>query len=99
VLNDIPIMREVSGGQALLVDFDDLDAVAGALEQVVSDAELRERLRLGGFEQAARFAFDKLASERMDAILALLNSKQIAKLYPVSAPPSEEATANTLNQR
>lgn len=99
VLNDIPIMREVSGSQALLVDFHDLDAVAAALQQVASDSDLRERLRLGGFQQAARFTFDKLAAERMDAILALLNRRQIAKPYPVSVPPSEEVTADTSNRR
>ncbi|HEX4231928.1 MAG TPA: glycosyltransferase family 1 protein [Bryobacteraceae bacterium] len=98
VLNDIPIMREVSGGRAILVNFQDLDAVSGALQQIVSDRDLRERLRQGGFQQAARFTFSKLASERMDAIIALLNSKQNAKTYPLSAPPSEEVTADTLNR-
>jgi glycosyltransferase involved in cell wall biosynthesis len=99
VLNDIPIMREVSGGQALLVDFQDLGAVADALQRVVVDQELRERLRQGGLQQAARFAYGKLASERMSAIIALLNSKQNAKPYPLSTTPSEEATASTLNRR
>lgn len=99
VLNDIPIMREVSGGQALLVDFDNPDAVAAALEQVVSDRGLRERLRQGGLQQAARFAFGKLASERMDAIVALLSSRQNAKPRTVSSPPREEVAANSLNQR
>jgi glycosyltransferase involved in cell wall biosynthesis len=99
VLNDIPIMREVSGGQALLVDFQDLDAVSIALQQVVSDQDLRERLRQGGFQQASRYAFAKLASERMDAIIALLNSKQNAKPYPGTVLPSEEVTVNTLNRR
>ncbi|MGC2659186.1 MAG: glycosyltransferase family 1 protein [Bryobacteraceae bacterium] len=99
VLNDIPIMREVSGGQALLVDFKDLEAVAGALQQVVSDPDLRANLQLGGYEQAARFAFDKLASERMDAIIALLNSKQTRKPFPLSAAPGNEVAADTSNQR
>jgi glycosyltransferase involved in cell wall biosynthesis len=98
VLNDIPIMREVSGEQALLVDFRDLDAVSGALQQVVSDPDLRECLRQGGIQQAERFAFGKLASERMDAIIALLDSNQNAKRYPVKAPPNEEVTVHSLNR-
>ncbi|HEX4809685.1 MAG TPA: glycosyltransferase family 1 protein [Bryobacteraceae bacterium] len=99
VLNDIPIMREVSGGQALLLNFQDLSAVSEALEDIVSNPELRERLRLGGFQEAARFRFDTLAGERMDAILALLNSEQTSKRRNLSAAPSEEAAADTLNQR
>lgn len=99
VLNDIPIMREISGGQALLVDFDDLDSVVDALQIIVSDQGLRDRLRSGGLHQAAHWAFDKLASERMNAILSLLNFKQSAKPYALSATPSEEVGADMLNRR
>lgn len=99
VLNDIPIMREVSGGQALLLDFRDFNAVSQALHDVASDPQLQERLRLGGLKQAARFRFDTLASERMSAILALLNAEQSSKPYSVSTTQSKKVAADTLNRQ
>lgn len=50
-------VREVfdDGRDALLVPPDDADALAGALRRVLSDGELRERLRGAGLQKAARY--------------------------------------------
>ena len=72
VVNGIPIMDEVTGGHALIVDYTDADTVAGALENLLADAALHARLRADGRAWVQRFDFDKLTTERLDAILAAL---------------------------
>ncbi len=70
VLQDLPVLREVAGDAARYVDFLDTPAAAGMLEQVCADAHLRDRLARAGLERAERFSFERLARERLDAILA-----------------------------
>ncbi len=72
LLNNIPIMREVAAGHALLVDFKNTTLVAEALETLVADEQLRERLRVERIKHARRFTFEKLATERIAAIQRLV---------------------------
>ena len=72
VVNHLPIMDEVTGGHALIVDYGDAAAVAAALESLASDDALHARLRAGGMAWVRRFDFDRLTTERLDAILAAL---------------------------
>jgi len=75
ILNDIPIMREVSAGHALIVDFKDPLRVAEALRQMAQDEPLRARLREEGLERAQCFTFEKFTTERVVAIQRLVSSK------------------------
>lgn len=68
ITNDIPIMREVTDGRALIVDFGDATQVAEALRRVVEDKPLRKRLIEEGLRRAAQFSFEAFTSERIDAI-------------------------------
>ena len=72
VLNDIPVMREVTGGHALIINYQDADAVAGALGKIVTDQTLAARLRAGGLSRAGEFTFEKLTVERITAIRRLV---------------------------
>ena len=72
VVNRIPIMDEVTGGHALIVDYADAGAVAAALETLAADDALHARLRAEGLAWVQRFDFDRLTTERLDAILATL---------------------------
>ncbi len=72
VVNHLPIMDEVTGGNALIVDYTDAAAVARALETLASDNDLHARLRANGMTWVRRFDFDKLTGERIDAIVASL---------------------------
>ncbi len=72
VVHDIPVMREVTGGHALLTDFRDTPAASDALRAALIDDALHARLRAEGIDWAARFSFDRLAAERLDAIRAML---------------------------
>jgi glycosyltransferase involved in cell wall biosynthesis len=52
---------EVAGDAALLVDPDDLEGLASAMERVSFDAALAEELRQRGFRRAAAFSWAKSA--------------------------------------
>jgi glycosyltransferase involved in cell wall biosynthesis len=73
VVNDIPIMREVTDGHALIVDFKDAGRVAGALQSLAEDDVLHGRLRADGLRRAQNFTFEKLTTERITAIQRLVS--------------------------
>jgi glycosyltransferase involved in cell wall biosynthesis len=68
IVNDISVMREVTAGHALIVDYQDADAVAGALQKLITDKKLAAALRAAGIARARDFTFEKLAAERITAI-------------------------------
>jgi glycosyltransferase involved in cell wall biosynthesis len=68
VLHDIPIMREIAGDAAIIVDFNQRDAVAARLTELLERPELRAQLRAAGLERARQFSFRKMAVERVTAI-------------------------------
>lgn len=72
VLQDLPVLREVTDGAALFTDFCDAAAAGAALEKICSDDALAARLRAEGLRRAEVFSFEKLARERMAAILETL---------------------------
>ena len=76
IVNDIPIMHEVTEGHALIVDFKHAEQVAQALKNVAKDAALRARLRERGLARAQRFTFEKFTSERIDAIERLVSTRR-----------------------
>lgn len=68
--SNIPVLREVAGDAALLFDPESETEIEGALRRLAFDQELRERLRLLGAEQAARFTWTSTARRT----LAILRS-------------------------
>ena len=76
VVNDIPIMREVTDDHALIVDFKDAGRVAGALQSLAEDDVLHGRLRADGLRRAQNFTFEKLTTERITAIQRLVSGKR-----------------------
>lgn len=76
VVNDLPVMHEVTGGHALIADFHDEKVVSDALRRLVSDAGFVQQLRDGGLARARQFTFDKLATERITALQQLVLKKQ-----------------------
>jgi glycosyltransferase involved in cell wall biosynthesis len=56
-------LPEVAGDAALIVDPLDRRAIAAAIERVLADGALRERLRADGLAQAARFSWDRTAEQ------------------------------------
>jgi len=73
VLQELPVLREVTAGAASFTDFTDADVAGVALESICTDDALVRRLRADGLRRAADFGFDRLARERVGAILELLH--------------------------
>jgi glycosyltransferase involved in cell wall biosynthesis len=60
-------LPEVAGDAALLVDPLDVDAIASAMDRVLSDQSLASRLRSRGVDRAAEFTWARTARETLDA--------------------------------
>jgi glycosyltransferase involved in cell wall biosynthesis len=72
VLQDLPVLREVAGECATYVDFAAAPAATAALAQACSDGELQARMRAAGVERSRTFSFERLARERVGAVLAAI---------------------------
>lgn len=59
-------LPEVAGDAALYFDPRDVNAMADALQRALSDAVLREQMRVRGFAQVKQFGWDKSARELRD---------------------------------
>jgi glycosyltransferase involved in cell wall biosynthesis len=73
VVNDFPIMREVTNNEALIVDFNHADAVADALRKLALGGPQSAQLRDRGMARAREFTFEKLTTERIMAIQQLIS--------------------------
>ncbi len=76
VLQDLPVLREVTNGAALFADFANAGAAADSLRRICEDDGLASQLRVAGLARAAEFSFEKLAAERIDAIVAALSERR-----------------------
>lgn len=72
VVNDIPIMREVTAEAAWIVDFGDIPAAAAALRAALTEEEDRREIIRRGLVRARDFDFDLLTRERMEAVHKIL---------------------------
>jgi glycosyltransferase involved in cell wall biosynthesis len=77
VVNDIPIMHEVTNDEALIVDFGDADAVANALRKLAIGGAQSAQLRARGMARAREFTFEKLTTERIMAIQQLVSIRSL----------------------
>jgi glycosyltransferase involved in cell wall biosynthesis len=66
--SNVSSLPEVAGDAALLVDPDDVDAIAGGLDRILGDEILREELRSAGSARVAAFAWERSA-RRTAAVL------------------------------
>jgi glycosyltransferase involved in cell wall biosynthesis len=61
-------LPELAGGSALEVDPEDVDDIAGALEKLLSDADLRNTMGEVGKERAAGFTWEKAAASTLEIL-------------------------------
>jgi glycosyltransferase involved in cell wall biosynthesis len=72
VVQDIPVLREVAGGTAQYADFARPEAAAALLAQVCLDPGRQAQLAAAGVERARAFSFERLARERVGAVLSAI---------------------------
>jgi glycosyltransferase involved in cell wall biosynthesis len=58
-------LREVAGDATLLFDPEDVDAIRGAIERLISDAAERDRLAAAGRRRAAEFTWERTAERTL----------------------------------
>jgi len=59
--SDVDALREVCGDAALLFDPHSVDGIANAIDKVLKDSDLRQRLSQAGIARAAQFSWEKSA--------------------------------------
>jgi len=67
--SDIPPLHEVAGDAALFFNQLDEDAIAVAMERLMADASLRERLAHAGRERAREFTWQRAAEQTLEVLL------------------------------
>jgi glycosyltransferase involved in cell wall biosynthesis len=73
IASNIPVLSEVSGGAALLIDPHDPDTIAGAMEKVVSDTNLRTELIDTGLRHVQHYTWGVASTLFTQEIIALVN--------------------------
>lgn len=77
VASDRAALPETCGDAAILVDPDDRQAIAQALQSVLEDDALRARLREAGLRRAASFSWERAAEEVHALLSGLAGSVQV----------------------
>jgi glycosyltransferase involved in cell wall biosynthesis len=67
-------LEEVAADAALLVDPTDEDSIASAIAKVVSDSDLRARMRESGFRRSKQFSYQRMANQTQRIYRSLLHS-------------------------
>jgi glycosyltransferase involved in cell wall biosynthesis len=65
IAGDQTSLPEVMGNAGLLVDPFDVEVLAGAIEKVISDSDLRSRLSVQGLARAKLFAWHETARQTL----------------------------------
>lgn len=71
VAANIPSLRERCGGAALYCDPKDTSSIANAIEQVLNDSSIANRLRRDGLDRAHAFTWDSCAERTLDVLIAV----------------------------
>ncbi|MEK7793951.1 MAG: glycosyltransferase family 1 protein [Candidatus Hydrogenedentota bacterium] len=69
-------LPEVAGDAALIVDPEDVDALAECMRQIATDAELCDTLRAKGRAHAAEFSWDRCAAQTLDVYRSLCGNSR-----------------------
>jgi glycosyltransferase involved in cell wall biosynthesis len=75
VVHGIPVMREVTAGHSLIVDYNNREEAAAAMLEAHGNVVTRERLIAGGLSRSQDFSFRRLALERIEGIRSALGMK------------------------
>jgi len=76
VTSNVSSLPEVVGDAALLVDPENVEEIASAIEKVLTDEKLREELIRKGFERVKRFSWEKTARETIEVYKSVTGIKK-----------------------
>jgi len=76
VTSNVSSLPEVVGNAALLVDPENVEEIASAIEKVLTDEKLREELIRKGFERVKRFSWEKTARETIEVYKSVTGIKK-----------------------
>jgi glycosyltransferase involved in cell wall biosynthesis len=71
VVGNAGALPELADGAAIVVDPQDVLSIAGGIEQLLSDAPLREKLGAAGKRRAAEFTWERAASATHDVLTGI----------------------------
>ena len=77
VTSDIDPMREVAGGAALLVDPHDPGQIREAIQKVIGDRSVREKLVAGGLENIKRYHHERVAEKYADLYREIVANNEL----------------------
>ncbi|HEV8421091.1 MAG TPA: glycosyltransferase family 1 protein [Actinomycetota bacterium] len=66
--SDVSALPATAGGAALLVDPQDVEAIAGGMERLLTDARFRDGLRVAGMERSKAFSWRRTALLTADVV-------------------------------
>ena len=73
ITSNISSLPEVAGEAALLIDPQDVDEVASAIEAICKNQSLAAELKRKGLERAGRFSWKKCAQETLKVYEKFVN--------------------------
>lgn len=74
--SDIPALREVCGGSALMFDPTSAASIATAIDELAADASLRSDLAAKGLAHAASFTWERSAAEHYAVYRSVVDSSE-----------------------
>jgi glycosyltransferase involved in cell wall biosynthesis len=77
IVSDIPALRERCGDAAIYCDPYDIESIAAAVERLMDDKLLRQRLELLGPQRAANFSWETCAAQTLDLIRRCIENKGV----------------------
>ena len=78
VTSNVNGLKEVAGESALFIDPTSDEQIADAIERVVTDENLRQRLSAQGLNRSKDFSWDKCARETLDALEGVVKVANVA---------------------
>jgi glycosyltransferase involved in cell wall biosynthesis len=88
VTSNVSSLPEVVGNAAVLVNPENVFEIMRALHRVLMDQPLRDRMKERGYQQAARFSWDKSVHRILDVYRQIANEKP-----SIDTRPRAESTA------
>jgi glycosyltransferase involved in cell wall biosynthesis len=76
IASDLPVLRDVAGEAAMYVPASDAEALGAAMQRLLTDQPLRERLRMAGLTRAQQFTWEASATKHLAVYRAVAEMRR-----------------------